>query len=288
MLAASQRSSFHLTVAGPHENVTVSAAPALVDTQPSARLHAARPTRPQRFPPQRPPLLRPRPVLSRRHARSAQPRLLHQRRSLLRRHSRIPEQLPHRRRRLQQRLLRAAARTRSRPLRNLHRSGAGVPRFHHRLRRRTGPLRRRRRQRRHQVRLQSPAWHGFLLFPRQFSAAQPIPSWRSSRTTASSNSEAPSAAHSSATKFSSSPDSISTSSTIPTSSNFVNGSAQVIPQPGTGPYTPGDYEAYRPSPGLRRRRATHFARRRISRRANRQHLLRQARHQSHAAQPTRA
>src|SRR5450631_1414842 len=50
-------------------------------------------------------------------------------------------------------------------------------------------------------------------------SAPPIPSSRLNRTTASSNSEAPSEVPSSATRFSSSRDSISTSSTFPTSSN---------------------------------------------------------------------
>ena len=75
---------------------------------------------------------------------------------------------------------------------------------------------------------------------------------------------------------------------VPNVVEFLNGSSQVIPQAGTGPYTPGDYEAHRSSAGVRGGRATHFARRGISGGADRQLVLCQARHQSHAAQSTRA
>lgn len=70
-------------------------------------------------------------------------------------------------------------------------------------------------------------------------SARPILSWRSSRTTASSKLEAPSAVRSSATRFSSSPDLISTSSTCRTSSNSSTAVRKSCPRPQPDPLLPG-------------------------------------------------
>ena len=175
MSAAAAELEFRLTIAGAHENVTVSGAPALVETKPSAVSTLLDERAAERFPAQRPPLLRSRAVLARRHAGSAQPHVGHQRRSLFRRHSRIPEHLSGRRPRLQQCLLRAGPRTLSRALSVLHRSRAGVPRLVQFLRRRAGTLRRRGRQRRHQVRLESRARHRVLLSCATVRSARPNP-----------------------------------------------------------------------------------------------------------------
>ena len=64
----------------------------------------------------------------------------------------------------------------------------------------------------------------------------------SSRMTNSSNLARLSEARSRPTKPSSSPDSTSTFTRIPDVVEFLNGGFQVVPQPGTGPYSPGDYE----------------------------------------------
>ena len=246
-------------------------------------LHAAGRTRGERFPAERTPLLRSGAVLAGRHAGSAQPDLFHQRRSFVRRHSRISEHLPRRRRRLQQRLLRAGPRTLSRALPVLDRSRAGVSRLLQLLRRRAGTLRRRRRQRRHQVRIESRARHGVLLPARQFVRRGRIPFWRSSRTTGSSRSEARSAVRSSATRFSSLPDSISTSFTYRTSSNSSTAVRKSCLQPATGPLLPGTTKLPIRRWSSRLPRKPDIAGRRISRRANRQLVLWQARHQSLAA-----
>ncbi len=159
---------FRLTVAGAQESVTVSAAPALVETQPSAVSTLLDERALNDFP-----------LNGRRFSDLAlfSPGVTQDPRSL---NSSTNGDLSfggirgfqntyaRRRRRLQQRLLRAASRTRSRSLQFLDRGGAGVPRFHQRLRRGAGTLRRGRGECRHQVRLKSPARHGILLPARQF------------------------------------------------------------------------------------------------------------------------
>ena len=124
---------------------------------------------------------------------------------------------------------------------------------------------------------------------RDSSFGAPIRSWHLSRTTASSSSEAPSAARSSATRFSSSPDSISTFSTSPNVVEFLDGSfAGRARSAGTGPYTPGDYEATDQALVFAAAAQLTSLAGAISRRANRQHFLCQARYQSLAAPATRA
>ncbi len=73
---------------------------------------------------------------------------------------------------------------------------------------------------------------------------------------------------------------------VPNVVEFLDGSSKVVPAAGTGPRTPGDYEASDQGAGFRCGGKPHFACRRISRRANRQHLVRQARPQSLVAPAT--
>ena len=256
---------------------------ALVETKTSCGLDAARRTRRQRSSAERPPLLRSRAALAGRHARSTQPDVGHQRRSFVRRHSRIPEQLPGRRRRLQQRLLRAGPRTLSRALPVLHRSGAGVSR----LRRIPTAPNWDARAARSSTSSPSPA-RITCTAPRSTTCATVRSGRRirfspSSRTTGSSKSEARSAV-----PLKQQQDFLLRGirsahlSRRPTSSNFSTAVRKSCRRPRHRPYTPGDYEATDQAAGLRRRRATDVAGRRVSGRADRQLVLCQARHQSHA------
>ena len=215
-IGAAATLEFHLTIAGAHENVTVSAAPALVETQPAAvsTLLDER-------------ALNDLPLNGRRFSDLAlfSPGVTQDPRSLTSatngdlsfggirgfQNTTLVDGGDYNNAFFSQ----ARGRYRA-PLSVLHRSRAGVPRLHQFLRRRTRTLRRRCRQRRHQVRLQSLARHRVLPLPRQLLRRGRRLSWPSSRTIASSSSEAPSAARSSATRFSSSPASISTSSIPPT------------------------------------------------------------------------
>ena len=128
-VGAATELEFHLTIAGATGEQSPSPALLRWSTPTQRRLHSARRTRHRRSSAQRPPLLRSHAALARRHAGPAQPDLRHQRRSFFRRPSRIPEQLPGRWRRLQQRLLRPGPRPLSRSLPVLERSRAGVPRL---------------------------------------------------------------------------------------------------------------------------------------------------------------
>ena len=169
----------------------------------------------------------------------------------------------------------------------LHRSRAGVPRLHQLLRRRARTLRRRRRQRRHQVRLQPRARHRVLPPPRQFlrrvrslpglQAAQPPAAVRRHR-------RRPAQAQQDflLRRLRSAYLPLPQRRRIPR--RHLEGRARRRHRT----LHARRLRSQRSNPGLRRRRATHLARRRVSRRANRQHFLRQARHQSHPAPSARA
>ena len=74
---------------------------------------------------------------------------------------------------------------------------------------------------------------------------------------------------------------------VPDVVEFLNGTMQVVPQAGTGPYSPGDYEASDQALVFAAAAQLNSLCRNLSRRANRQRLLRQARYQSHPAPPAR-